>query len=145
LAAGVVVFCAAAWPFTRAHLQAVAVLDEVAGSPCRGGAAGDGAGDDGGLQLPAESAAGQQIVRARLLLAAGQAECAAMVVFHGVHHLGIDEPRLMGFAAAMASCGIRVLTPELPDIKDYHVSADSVRTIGESAKWYAGRRAGRWG
>jgi pimeloyl-ACP methyl ester carboxylesterase len=65
-----------------------------------------------------------------------------MVIFHGVHHLGIDEPRLMGFARAMASCGIRVLTPELPGIKDYHVSRDSVRTIGESAKWYAGQTGG---
>ncbi len=25
---------------------------------------------------------------------------------------------------AMASCGLRVLTPELPGIKDYHVSRD---------------------
>jgi pimeloyl-ACP methyl ester carboxylesterase len=65
-----------------------------------------------------------------------------MVIFHGVHHLGIDEPRLMGFAAAMASCGIRVLTPELPGIKDYHVSEDSVHTIAESVKWYAERTGG---
>jgi pimeloyl-ACP methyl ester carboxylesterase len=56
-----------------------------------------------------------------------------------VHHLGIEEPRLMGFATAMASCGIRVLTPELPGIKDYHVSQGSVRTIGESVKWMAAR------
>jgi len=45
----------------------------------------------------------------------------------------------MGFATAMASCGIRVLTPELPGIKDYHVSQGSVRTIGESVKWMAAR------
>src|SRR5579859_4392998 len=31
--ASFVVFCAAAWPFTRAHLQAVAVLRLVAGQP----------------------------------------------------------------------------------------------------------------
>ena len=62
-------------------------------------------------------------------------------MLHGVHHLGIDEPRLEAFATAMASCGIRVLTPELPDIKDYHVDASSIRTIGESARWFA-RRSG---
>jgi pimeloyl-ACP methyl ester carboxylesterase len=56
-----------------------------------------------------------------------------------VHHLGIDEPRLMGFARAMAACGIRVLTPELPGIKDYHVDEDSVATIGQSVKWMAKR------
>jgi pimeloyl-ACP methyl ester carboxylesterase len=59
------------------------------------------------------------------------------VVFHGVHHLGIDEPRLMSFAQAMASSGLTVLTPELPDIKDYRVSESSIRTIGASAKWFA--------
>jgi pimeloyl-ACP methyl ester carboxylesterase len=32
-----------------------------------------------------------------------------------------------------------VLTPELPGIKDYHVSQGSVRTIGESVKWMAAR------
>jgi pimeloyl-ACP methyl ester carboxylesterase len=68
-----------------------------------------------------------------------------MVIFHGVHHLGIDEPRMMGFAAAMAGCGIRVLTPELPGIKDYHVSQDSVETIGESVKWFAGQTRGAVG
>ena len=140
LAAGIMVFCAAAWPFTRAHLQAVAVLDEVGGQPVpwvvRQVTVPVTTED---FSFPAESAAGVQMVRARLYLPQGRPNAPAMVVFHGVHHLGIDEPRLMGFAAAMASCGIRVLTPELPDIKDYHVSADSVKTIGESAKWYAGQ------
>jgi acetyl esterase/lipase len=75
----------------------------------------------------------------------GKPHAPALVVFHGVHHLGIDEPRMMGFAAAMASCGIRVLTPELPGIKDYHVSGDSVETIGESVKWFAARTGGQVG
>ena len=39
----------------------------------------------------------------------------------------------------MASCGIRVLTPELPDIKDYHVDSTSMKTIGEAAHWFAQR------
>jgi pimeloyl-ACP methyl ester carboxylesterase len=63
-------------------------------------------------------------------------------VLHGVHHLGIDEPRLVSFAAAMASCGLRVLTPELPGIKDYHVDRSSVQVIGESARWFAGQVGG---
>jgi acetyl esterase/lipase len=143
LAAGILVFCAAAWPFTRAHLQAVAVLDEISGQPVPWVARRltvPVVTQD--FSFPAGSATRQQMVRARLYLPRGKPDAPAMVVFHGVHHLGIDEPRLMGFAAAMASCGIRVLTPELPDIKDYHVSADSVRTIGESAKWYAAQTGG---
>jgi pimeloyl-ACP methyl ester carboxylesterase len=138
LAGGLLVFCLAGWPFAKAHLQALAVVDEVGGQPVPWIARQlTVAVTTHDLTFPAEASAGTQTVRARLYLPQGRANAPALVVFHGVHHLGIDEPRLMGFAAAMASCGIRVLTPELPDIKDYRVSADSVRTIGESAKWYA--------
>ena len=143
LGAGVVIFCLAAWPFTKAHLQAVAVLREVSGQPvpvyARGLTVPVTIED---FSFPTETANGQQQVRARLYLPVNRPNAPAMVIFHGVHHLGIDEPRLMGFAAAMASCGIRVLTPELPGIKDYHVSKDSVHMIGESVKWYATKTGG---
>jgi pimeloyl-ACP methyl ester carboxylesterase len=143
LAAGITIFCIAAWPFTKAHLQAVAVLREVSGQPvpwiARGVTVPVTTED---FSFPIESSSGPQRVRARMYTPQGGANAPTMAIFHGVHHLGIDEPRLMGFAAAMASCGIRVLTPELPDIKDYHVSEDSVRTIGESAQWFAARTGG---
>jgi pimeloyl-ACP methyl ester carboxylesterase len=48
----------------------------------------------------------------------------------------------VSFAAAMASCGLRVLTPELPGIKDYHVDRSSVQVIGESTRWFAGQTGG---
>ena len=141
-----------AWPFTKAHLQAVAVMRQVAGQPVpRVALALTMPVTREELSFPvgttAEAAAGGRQVRARLYQPTGwtrenRPHAPAMVVFHGVHHLGIDEPRLVGFAAAMASCGIRVLTPELPGIKDYHVSADSVETIGESVKWFAGQTGG---
>ena len=135
--------CVAAWPFARAHLQAIAVLQKVAGQPvpwiARGVTVPVTTQD---FSFAVEAPAGTQTVRARLYLPQGRPDAPAMVIFHGVHHLGIDEPRLMAFATAMASCGMRVLTPELPGIKDYHVSEDSVRTIGESAKWYAARTGG---
>jgi pimeloyl-ACP methyl ester carboxylesterase len=54
----------------------------------------------------------------------------------------MDEPRLMAFAAAMASCGLRVLTPELPDIKDYHVGPNTVRVIGDTARWLDAQTGG---
>ncbi len=69
------------------------------------------------------------------------------MVLHGVHHLGIDEPRMIGFARALSACGVSVLTPELPDIRDYHIDANSIAVIGSSAQWLsqqtkdAGRRA----
>ncbi len=143
LVVGMVACCAVAWPFTKAHLQAVAVLREVSGQPVPwvARAVTDPVTTED-VSFPIKTPAGQQQVRARLYLPQEKPNAPAMVIFHGVHHLGIDEPRLVGFAAAMASCGIRVLTPELPGIKDYHVSEDSVHTIAESAKWYAGQTGG---
>jgi pimeloyl-ACP methyl ester carboxylesterase len=139
----VVVVCLAGWPMVRAHVQAVAILREVGGQPvpwiARQVTVPVTTED---LSFAVGTATGPQTVRARLYLPQGKPNAPALVVFHGVHHLGIDEPRLMGFARAMASCGIRVLTPELPGIKDYHVGEESVRTIGESARWFAGQAGG---
>src|SRR3981189_2548534 len=52
-------------------------------------------------------------VRERLYLPGGVAHPPGMVVAHGIHHLGIDEPRLMSFARAAAGGGFAVLTPQL--------------------------------
>ena len=125
--------CAIAWPFVRSHLQSIAVLDLVANKPVpwllRKAVTEPIATQD--FTLPTSNGP----IRARLYLPQGRPNAPAIVVLHGVHHLGIDEPRLIAFASAMASCGIRVLTPELPDIKDYHVGANSIATIGDSAAW----------
>jgi dienelactone hydrolase len=148
LTAGIVLLCIAAWPFAKAHLQAVAVLREVAGQPAPWIAREltvPVATQD--FDLPIQTATGPGQLRARVYIPKGwtaqnKSHEPAMVIFHGVHHLGIDEPRLTGFAAAMAGCGIRVLTPELPGIKDYQVSQDSVEAIGESVKWFAAQTGG---
>jgi pimeloyl-ACP methyl ester carboxylesterase len=58
---------------------------------------------------------------------------------HGIHHLGIDEPRLMSFARAGASNGFVVLTPEVAALADYHADNASISTIGESAVWLHAR------
>jgi dienelactone hydrolase len=130
-----IVLGALAWPFTRAHLQAVAVLRQASGQqvpwivtkmvtvPVRV--------ED--IQFPTPAG----LVRARLYLPEVRQNAPGLIVLHGVHHQGIDEPRLRSFAAAMSSCGLQVLTPELPGIKDYHIDHDSVKVIGESARWFA--------
>jgi pimeloyl-ACP methyl ester carboxylesterase len=131
---------AAAWPFTKAHLQAVAVLRLVGGQPVPGIISKL-------LMEPVSKkdvqfASADGVVKGRLYLPERHPDAPGLVVLHGVHHLGIDEPRLVGFATAIAGCGLRVLTPELQGIKDYHVDLDSVRVIGESAKWFAGQTDG---
>ena len=74
-------------------------------------------------------------VRARLYAPRGVARTPGMVLVHGIHHLGIDEPRLENFARAAASDGFSVLTPEFAALADYHVDGTSIGTIGESAEW----------
>jgi pimeloyl-ACP methyl ester carboxylesterase len=140
LLVGPVVVLGAAWPFTKAHLQAVAVLRLVSGQPVPWAIS----------KLVTEQvrtkdvqfATNAGLVKGRLYLPQRHTDAPGIMVLHGVHHLGIDEPRLVNFATAMASCGLRVLTPELPGIKDYHVDLDSMRVIGESAKWFAGQTGG---
>lgn len=135
LVAGLVVFLLTGWPFIKDHLEAIAVLDQISGQPVPlivGDAVAHSISTEE-LTLNIESGA----IRSRMYLPEDKPNAPALIVLHGVHHLGIDEPRLEAFAAAMASSGIRVLTPELPDIKDYHVDSTSVKTIGESVQWFA--------
>lgn len=141
MAAALIVLAFAGWPEVRVHLQSAAVLDIVANKPVplwlRKFVNEPIQVRD--LELPLASEA----VRARLYTPVRPKNAPAIVVLHGVHHLGIDEPRLVNFATAMAACGIQVLTPELPDIKDYQVGSNSIATIGESAEWLTETNHGR--
>ena len=80
-------------------------------------------------------------VRARLYVPSGVAHPPGMVLVHGIHHLGIDEPRLVSFARAAAGSGFAVLTPEIAALADYHVDSASIATIGESPAWLQHRLA----
>lgn len=73
-------------------------------------------------------------VRGRIYRPAGVQHVPGMVVVHGVHRLGIDEPRLVAFARDVAASGIVVLTPEVRDLADYRITPESIATIGEAAR-----------
>jgi dienelactone hydrolase len=84
-------------------------------------------------------------VRARIYAprgASGVSRGPGVVIVHGVHRLGIEEPRMMRFARAIAATGITVLTPEVKEIADYRIDAASVETIGAAAKSLSGRLGG---
>jgi acetyl esterase/lipase len=123
------------WPFLLTRLQAVAVLDRVSNqpvpAPVRWLVSEPVTTTE--LTLPLPSGA----VRARMYTPVNHPDAPAIMVVHGVHYLGMDEPRLEAFASAIASCGLRVLTPELPNIKDYHIGPSSIATIGDAATWLA--------
>lgn len=56
-----------------------------------------------------------------------------VVLLHGVHHLGIEDPRLWNLARSLAGTGVLVMTPELKDLADYRVTARTIDVIGDSA------------
>jgi dienelactone hydrolase len=75
------------------------------------------------------------VVRTKMYTPVGASNPPGIVVVHGVHHLGVDEPRLMAFSRALCASGFRVFTPELPEIADYHVSRSSVNVMGAAVQF----------
>jgi pimeloyl-ACP methyl ester carboxylesterase len=57
-----------------------------------------------------------------------------IVLLHGVHPLGIEEPRLVSFARALSASGVTVFTPPVKELADFRISPASVPTIGLSAQ-----------
>jgi pimeloyl-ACP methyl ester carboxylesterase len=70
------------------------------------------------------------------------ASVAGVVVVHGVHWKGIDEPRLERFATTIAASGVAVLTPEIRELCDYRIDPASIDTIGASARALSARLGG---
>ncbi|MGH9595796.1 MAG: alpha/beta hydrolase, partial [Edaphobacter sp.] len=138
-----IVLVVLAWPFLKAHLQAIAVLKRVSGQPVPWIVRRTVTEPIRVEAVEFQTEAGS--VRGRLYLPEQNPNAPGLVVLHGVHHLGMDEPRLVNFARAMASCGLRVLTPQLPGIADYHVDRSSMQVIGDSARWFSGRTGGQVG
>ena len=56
-----------------------------------------------------------------------------VLVSGGVHALGIEEPRLIAFAEALASSGTPVITPAFPDLKEYLVTPRLTDDIEDAA------------
>jgi dienelactone hydrolase len=68
----------------------------------------------------------------------GIARPRGLVLGHGVHWLGIDEPRLVGLARAFARAGVVVLTPELGPLADYRVDDEgNLDALRVSVRWLA--------
>ena len=63
----------------------------------------------------------------------------ALLLAPGVNALGIDEPRLVSFARNLAASGFVVLTPELPDLSRYLVTARSTDMLEDAALWFSSR------
>jgi pimeloyl-ACP methyl ester carboxylesterase len=79
------------------------------------------------------------MVRARLYHPVGIVHPSAVVVVPGVHHLGMNEPRLRRFAQALCSHGYMVLTPQVEDLANYNITKSSAVVIGDAVHELAER------
>jgi dienelactone hydrolase len=77
-------------------------------------------------------------LRARLYTPKTHTE-GAMLLTPGVNALGIDEPRLVALARQLSGTGFIVLSPELPDLSRYQVTARSTDMLEDAALWFSGR------
>src|SRR5208337_3511455 len=73
----------------------------------------------------------------RIYLPRGVSSAPGILVVHGMHELGINEPRLVNFARSLAASGFLVMTPQVPGIADYRVQAESADLIGTAAQNFA--------
>ena len=77
--------------------------------------------------------------RARIYVPDDGESAPCVVVVHGVHRLGVDEPRLARFSRAIAASGVNVLTPDVRELADYRIDPSSIETIGESVRTLSAR------
>jgi pimeloyl-ACP methyl ester carboxylesterase len=72
-------------------------------------------------------------LRYRLYIPQNVKNPGGVLLLHGVHHLGIEDPRMWSLARSLASAGVLVMTPELKDLTDYRVTPQTIDVIGDSA------------
>lgn len=92
--------------------------------------------------------AGTRSLRARAYRPHVAGRASGVVLLHGVHPRGIDEPHLRSFARDLAATGLDVLTPELPELLDNRVEPSTVDDIAACAQRHArstGDKVGVWG
>jgi dienelactone hydrolase len=132
-----VVTAVALWRPASAHVRAASLLVRFA-DPDAHGLLADAARHE--VDVRERTVAG---TRGRLYVPVDVADPPGLVVVHGVHWKGIDEPRLQRFARTIAASGVEVLTPEIRELCDYQIDPASIATIGESARALSAQLGGR--
>jgi dienelactone hydrolase len=128
------------WRPASAHVRAAALLVRFA-DPQAHGLLADAARHDVDVSDVALEQVGR--TRGRLYVPVGAPSPPGVVIVHGVHWKGIDEPRLQRFARTIAASGVAVLTPEVRELCDYRIDPASIDTIGMAAGALSHRLGGR--
>jgi pimeloyl-ACP methyl ester carboxylesterase len=110
-----------AWRPVRRHARAAALLTDLTGSAPVDGVATEELMLDG--------------VRARRYGTEGP----PVLLLHGVHPDGIEEPRLVRFASLLAKAGLLVVTPELGALSRVELDPRAPESIGRAARALAAR------
>jgi dienelactone hydrolase len=119
------------WRPASAHVRAASLLVRFSDPDAHGLLA------EAGRHALGESDTAVAGTRARLYLPADVEHPPGLVIVHGVHWKGVDEPRLQRFARTIAATGVAVLTPEIRELCDYRIDPTSVDTIGATARAFS--------
>ena len=122
-----------AWPVAREHVRAISLLERMEQMQNWLARVGRESFNVRTLTFPSPNGP----IRAKLYVPENMPHPPAMVVVHGLHQLGMEEPRLVNFAKSLAETGIEVLTPQVDAIADYRVVPESIDVIGASAQQLA--------
>jgi dienelactone hydrolase len=122
------------WRPAGAHVRAASLLVRFADPDARGVEGLVAAAARHPLVEQEVAISGTLPVRARAYVPTDVAHPSGIVLLHGVHYLGMDEPRLRRFARTIASSGVLVLTPEIRELCDYRIDPASLEVIGASAR-----------
>ena len=60
-----------------------------------------------------------------------------VLLVSGLHSAGIDEPRLMALARELAKTNVTVVTPEIPELRQFNITPALTDRIEEAAVWLA--------
>jgi pimeloyl-ACP methyl ester carboxylesterase len=136
------VLVAVAWRPVSDHVRAASLLLRIEGAeegfPGYVARLGARPVQEETLSLPS----GDAPLRARRYRPEGEAGAGRVLLVHGVHFKGMDEPRLVALARAMAGSGLDVLTPHVGSLADFRIEPQVVRKIADAAAWFANESEG---
>jgi pimeloyl-ACP methyl ester carboxylesterase len=118
---------AAAWAVAAPWVEAARVLADLAG--------GKGAAVE---RLPVLYEVGGRRYHGDIYPSDGPSGV-GLVIVPGAAQLGKDDPRLIGFASALARAGFIVLVPDIESQRALQVGPDNITDVADAIDWMAGK------
>ncbi len=113
----------------RDHLRAAGLLLRLNRPQSKLARLGASEVDAAALSIPSS----EGLIPGRIYRPRGVEDPPGLVLVHGVHRLGPDDPRLVRLAEAFAATGLVVFTPRVAAFTDYRLAPEAITTIGAAA------------